>query len=115
VSPDLSGRGNLLPLQEIVSANKVSLAMTEERCHSGPFAPCHFKRSKESHSAQDKLREEYHSAQDRLLEQSKEIATPSVHNDKAEILSMQASFSEGHSTIFYCKKYKWVIPMNLAG
>ena len=115
MSPNLSGRGNLLPLHEIASANKGSLAMTEERCHSGPFAPCHFKRSKESNSAQDKLREESHSAQDRLLEQSQEIATPSVHNDKAAILSMQASFSEGHSTIFYCKKYKWVIPINLAG
>ena len=104
MSLNLSGRGNLLPLHEVVSANKVSLAMTEGRCHSGPFAPCHFKRSKESNSAQD-----------RLLEQSQEIATPSVHNDKAAILSMQASFSEGHSTIFYCKKYKWVIPINLAG
>ena len=89
--------------------------MTEGRCHSGPFAPCHFKRSKESKSAQDKLREESHSAQNRLLEQSQEIATPSVNNDKAAILSMQASFPEGHSTIFYCKKYKWVIPMNLTG
>jgi hypothetical protein len=28
---------------------------------------------------------------------------------------MQASFPEGHSTIFYYKKYKWVIPMNVAG
>jgi len=107
-------RGNPLLLREIASADKVNLAMTEERCHSGPFAPCHFKRSKESNSAQDKLREESHSAQDRLFEQSQEIATPSVHNDKAAILSMQASSPGGHSTIFYCKKYKWVIPINLA-
>ena len=108
-------RGNLLPLHEIASADKVSLAMTEERCHSGPFAPCHSERSEESNSAQGKLREESHSAQDRLLEQSQEITTPSVHNDKAAMLSMPASFPEGHSTIFYCKKYKWVIPINLAG
>jgi len=111
-------RGNLLPLHEIASADKASLAMTEERCNSVHFAPCHSERSEESNSARGKLHEESHSAQDRLLRQSQEIATPrqvGVHNDKEAILSMQASSPDGHSTIFYCKKYKWVIPINLAG
>ena len=67
-------RGNPLPLHEIASADKVSLGMTEERCHSGLFTPYHSdpERSKG---------EESHNAQDRLLEQSQEIATPSASND----------------------------------
>jgi len=81
---------------EIALADKVSLAMTEERCHSEPFTYCHSDPERSEG-------EESHSAQDRLLEQSQEIATPAVHNDQEAMLSMQASSTDGHSTNFYCK------------
>jgi len=89
-------RGNLLPLHEIALADKVSLAMTEERCHFEPFTYCHSDPERSEG-------EESHSAQDRLLKQSQGIATPSVHNDQEAILSIPASSPEGHSTNFYCK------------
>jgi len=73
-------RGNLLPLHEIASTDKASLAMTYEGCHSMPSVPCHSdperSEGEESNSVQGKLYEESHSAQDRLLRQSQEIATP---------------------------------------
>ncbi len=103
-------RGNLLPLHEIASTDKASLAMTYEGCHSMPSVPCHSdperSEGEESNSVQGKLYEESHSSQHRLLRQSQEIATPrqvGVHDDKEAILSMQASSPEGHSTIFYSK------------
>ena len=52
-----------MPLREIASADKVSLAMTEERYHSKSFASCHSGRSEESNSVQGKFHEKSHSAQ----------------------------------------------------
>ena len=77
-------RGNPLPLHEIASADKVSLTMTEERCHSGLFTPCHSDPERSEW-------EESHNAQDRLLEQSQEIATPSARNDPNGVVPSQSA------------------------